>query len=219
MGDLTRDRLTWVALSISVATYQLWPYLPKGSIFVGLAIFYTILAYIIFKQNTNRFVYFLLFCLTINNLLDELFFDPKSNGLNEIAACLLIPIIWLYRKYKIMPDQILKSEIAQFFIKIMIPAFLAVGLKIAVEMKKTKTKITAFNVLLSMLIGVSGAYISSGLVQSYFSTETVPIVIALIAICSDKIGEFVIYKMNIDTFLTALIDGFFDYIIKLRSKK
>src|SRR6478735_5473243 len=85
-----------------------------------------------------------------------------------------------------MPEKLIQSEFYQFFIKILLPAFLAVGLKIAIEMKSSKTKVTALNVFLSMIIGVGGAYICSDWVRSYFDADNVSIVIALIAITSDK---------------------------------
>jgi hypothetical protein len=119
-----------------------------------------------------------------------------------------------------MPEKVLQSEFYQFFIKILFPAFLAVGLKIAIEMKKTKTKVSVFNIILSIIIGVGGAVIASGAVQAYFSKDVgVPVAIALVAILSEKIGEFLIYKLNIDIFLTALVESFFDFILNLRNKK
>lgn len=118
-----------------------------------------------------------------------------------------------------MPEKYLNNELYQFFIKILLPAFLAVGLKIAIEMKSSKTKVTALNVFLSMIIGVGGAYICSDWVRSYFDPDNVSIVIALIAITSDKIGEFLIYKLNVDIFLTALTESFFDFILNLKKKK
>jgi uncharacterized membrane protein len=117
-----------------------------------------------------------------------------------------------------MPERFTQSDVFQFFIKIIFPAFLAVGLKIAIEMKKTKSKISFLNVFLSMLIGVGGAYLSSRWVQSAFNEDFIPIVIALIAITSDKIGEFLIYKLNVDGFLTALIDAFIDNITNIKKK-
>lgn len=117
-----------------------------------------------------------------------------------------------------MPEKFADNEIYIFITKIIFPAFLAVGVKLAIEMKKNKTKISFFNIALSMLIGVGGAYISSGLVQKNCDPEFIPVVIALIAITSEKIGEFLIYKMNVDLFLTAILDTFFDSILKLRKK-
>jgi len=117
-----------------------------------------------------------------------------------------------------MPERFVNNEFYIFLTKIIFPAFLAVGVKIAIEMKKNKTKITFFNVFASMLIGVTGAYLSSDLVIKNCQPENVPIIIALIAITSEKIGDFIIYKLNIDVFLMAVIDGFFDTVLKIRKK-
>jgi hypothetical protein len=111
-----------------------------------------------------------------------------------------------------MPERITNSEYYIFLTKIIFPAFLAVGIKIAIEMKKNKTRVNFFNICLSMIIGVGGAWLSSDLVLSSCDVNNVPIVIALIAITSEKIGEFLIYKLNVDLFLTAVFDGFFEYL-------
>lgn len=208
------NKLIWAAVVVTIAAFQLWPYLPEGSFFVGQAIFILIAAYIIFSQNSKLFASFFLLCLALNNLLDELFFDPKINGLNEIIIVLILPIVWLL-KIKRMPDKILNSEFYIFLTKIIFPAFLAVGIKIAIEMKKTKSRVSFLNIALSMLIGVGGAWLSSDTVLANCGPAKVPIVIALIAITSEKIGDFVIYKLNVDGFLTAVVDGFFEYLINI----
>jgi hypothetical protein len=95
---IDRNKLLWVATIISIATYQLWTYLPKGSFYIGNALTYFLLALVIYNQNKTIFISFLLLCLTINNLLDELFFDPTKNGLNEIVFSVLIPVIYYARK-------------------------------------------------------------------------------------------------------------------------
>ena len=102
--------------------------------------------------------------------------------------------------------------------EILFTAFLAVGVKIAIEMKRTKSKISIFNIVLSMIIGVGTAYLSSGLVIKYFRNEWLAIVIAIIAILSEKIGEFLIYKLNVDIFLSAIIDVVLSTITKSRNK-
>lgn len=75
------------------------------------------------------------------------------------------------------------------------------------------------NILLSMIIGVGSAYLSSDFVLTSFGQNQVSIVIAVIAITSEKIGEFLIYKLNIDVFLTVVFDGFFEYIGKVIAAK
>ena len=102
--------------------------------------------------------------------------------------------------------------------EILFTAFLAVGVKIAIEMKRSKSKISIFNIVLSMIIGVGTAYLSSGLVLKYFRNEWLAIVIAIIAILSEKIGAFLIYKFNVDIFLSAIIDVVLSTITKSRNK-
>ena len=118
-----------------------------------------------------------------------------------------------------MPERIINNEFYIFLTKIIFPAFLAVGIKIAIEMKKNKSRVSFFNIFLSMLIGVGSAWLSSDIVLTNCDTQNVPIVIALIAITSEKIGEFIIYKLNVDMFLTAIVDGFFEYISNIFKAK
>lgn len=118
-----------------------------------------------------------------------------------------------------MQEKFLESEITQFFVKIIIPAILGVGMKIAIEMKKDKSKISFTNIVLSMFIGVAGAYISSGLIESEFGVKYHAIAIAFVAIISDKIGEYIIYKLNIDGFLTAFFNNMFDMISNTFKRK
>lgn len=200
-----------IALIVSIITYSFWDLMPEGSFFIGNALFIFLILGYIFHLKRKSFVFYLLFCYSINNLLDELFFNPKELNLNELAFAVAVPLMWII-KNKNMPDKVLQSEFYLFFVKIIFPAFVAVGVKLAIEMKKNNSKLSFFNVALSMIIGVGGAYVSSGVVQKLIDIDYVPAVIAIIAIISEKIGEFLIYKLNIDVFLTALVNGFFDFI-------
>jgi len=113
-----------------------------------------------------------------------------------------------------MPDRLLHNEYYIFLTKIIFPAFLAVGVKIAIQMKKNNFKASFFNICLSMIIGVGGAYISSDYVIKNVSQDYTSIIIALIAITSEKIGEFLIYKLNVDLFLTVFVDSFISILTK-----
>jgi len=95
---MTVNKLLWVAMIISLATFQLWHYLPKGSFYIGIAIFFMIISTVIFIQNSKLFISFFLLCIAANNLLDELFFEPTIYGLNEILFTLIIPILYYARK-------------------------------------------------------------------------------------------------------------------------
>lgn len=118
-----------------------------------------------------------------------------------------------------MVQKLTESDFFQFFVKILIPALFGVGIKIAIEMKKDRSKISFFNVCASMFLGVAGAVISSSLVQRNFEADYIPVVIAFIAIITDKIAEYVIYKLNVDIFLSALFDGLFDFISNTFKRK
>lgn len=96
---MTENKILWVATIISIATYQFWEYFPIGSFYIGMSLFILLLSLVIFYQKPNLFISFFLLCIAFNNLLDELFFDPKSNGINEIIIVLILPIIW-YLKIK-----------------------------------------------------------------------------------------------------------------------
>lgn len=92
------------------------------------------------------------------------------------------------------------------FIKILIPAMVGVGFKLAIEMKKTNTKVSILNVILSMVTGVGAAWILHAPVEDMLHPLYVSPAIALIAIVADKIGEFVIYKWRVDTFILAILN-------------
>ena len=111
-----------------------------------------------------------------------------------------------------MPERFQNSEFIQFFIKVLIPALFGVGIKIAIEMKKDKTKVSLMNVGLSMFVGVAGAYICSDIVKTNFPTDYQPAIIAFIAIISDKVAEWLIYEWKVDVFLTSFTNGLFDWI-------
>lgn len=91
---MTDKALMWVAVVLSIATYQIWPYLPKGYFYKGMAVTLLIFAAVIYRQNSKLLISFFLLCISISNLLDELFFDPIKFGLNELIFAATVPIIW-----------------------------------------------------------------------------------------------------------------------------
>jgi hypothetical protein len=101
----------------------------------------------------------------------------------------------------------LSEELRTLLIKILIPALVAVSIKIAITSRKNP--MTLFNVITSIVIGVGSAYLFSGLVINNFSDEWVPLMIALVTISGEKIGNWLIYKFNIDLFIEALIEKYY----------
>ncbi len=81
-------------------------------------------------------------------------------------------------------------------------------------MKKTNNKVSLINVVLSMITGVGGAWLLSGPIQEYCSETYLPAGIALVAIISDKIAEFIMYKFKFDVFILSGIDSFFELFKK-----
>lgn len=90
--------IIYTAVIVSVVTYSFWDELETISFYKGNAIFITLLCIVIFMQNRSYFISFFLLCISINNLLDELIFDPTKIGINEYFLLVSIPIIWLIKR-------------------------------------------------------------------------------------------------------------------------
>lgn len=91
--------LLHIATIISIITYLFWNVLPKGSFYIGNGLFIFLLCGYIFYYDRKSFIKFVLFSLSINNLCDELFFNPTELGKNESFLCAFIIVIG-YFKYK-----------------------------------------------------------------------------------------------------------------------
>ncbi|ASD51598.1 hypothetical protein [Flavobacterium phage V157] len=91
-------KLKLIISGLMIFTGLFWPCLPKGSYYLLIAIILFLMAFEIFSRNKNSFGGFLLISFTFNNLLDELFFNPKVIQLNEIVILILIPLIWCLKK-------------------------------------------------------------------------------------------------------------------------
>jgi len=83
-----------IATALSIITYLFWSYFPKGSFYYGNALFIFMLCVYLYVKDNQSFIKFVLFCLSLNNLLDELFFDNTKLGYNELVLLVIIPAIW-----------------------------------------------------------------------------------------------------------------------------
>lgn len=90
--------LLYIALLISIITYNTWMYLPKGSFYIGNAIFISMICGFIYINYNKYWISFLLFYLSLNNLVDELFFDNTKIQLNELFFTLII-LYFIYKNY------------------------------------------------------------------------------------------------------------------------
>lgn len=89
-----------IATLISLITYLFWNFLPIGSFYIGNALFISMLCMYIFSLDKKSFIKFVLFCLSLNNLFDELLFDNTILGYNELVILVIVPIIWLFKNKK-----------------------------------------------------------------------------------------------------------------------
>ena len=99
--------------------------------------------------------------------------------------------------------ELFNDEIKSFFVKIIIPAFVAVSIKIAIN-AKTK-KVTFAQVIGSFVIGIGSAYIFGDYVMESFTHEWQPMVIAVIAISGDKIGSYFMDRVNVEKIVELIL--------------
>jgi hypothetical protein len=92
----------------------------------------------------------------------------------------------------------------------------AISIKIATQVKKEK--ITFMRVILSFIIGIGCAYFVFPFCENQVKAEFMPLLIGLVSISGEKISEYVIYKWNVDYFLTSIIDAVREVIIRLIKK-
>ena len=92
--------ILYIATVISLITYLFWEYLPKGSFYMGNALFILLLCIYLFLNDKGSVIKFTLLSLSLNNFLDETFFDNTEFEINEILTLLTIITFALIRKKK-----------------------------------------------------------------------------------------------------------------------
>lgn len=118
MTEVKKIWLLWIVAILGVATFLFWEFLHKNlnpilSENYGLtvsfyhapmSIVFFLLYLFIFVNFKKYFITFLLLGLGINNLMDELFFDPTKLQLNELVFTIVIISFGLYRQKLIRRD-------------------------------------------------------------------------------------------------------------------
>lgn len=97
------------------------------------------------------------------------------------------------------------EEAKTFLAKIIIPALVAISVKLALQSKRQK--VSLMNVITSMVIGIGSAYLSSDWVLTNFSHDTVPVVIATITISSEKIGYWLLDRFDVGGMIDAFMSS------------
>ena len=95
----------------------------------------------------------------------------------------------------------INDETQTWFLKIIIPALVAVSIKIALHAKKTK--LSVLQVMVSFISGIGSAYLFGDYVMSSFTHQMQPLIIAVVAISGEKIGYWIM-TLNIDSIMSIL---------------
>lgn len=104
-----------------------------------------------------------------------------------------------------MPERLkqVPDEVWNFIIKTLPFSLAALAISISVQIKNRTANI--INTVLSIIIGVSCAYITGTFINSHFSSSTAPIIIGVVTIAGEKVAYWLIYKFNFDLIGEAAI--------------
>jgi hypothetical protein len=98
-------------------------------------------------------------------------------------------------------DPTILEELSTFFFKIFIPAFIAISIKIATQIKKEKMNFG--RIVISFIVGIGCAYFVFPFVEGKWT----PLIVGVVAMSGEKISEFIIYKWDVDTVIRTLISN------------
>lgn len=101
---------------------------------------------------------------------------------------------------------LLSEETRAFILKIIVPALVALSIKIAIMNQQKKVSI--FQVVTSFVTGIGSAYLFADLVMDSFDLHYVPLIIAVITISGEKIGYYAIYKLNVESLIESFINRY-----------
>lgn len=82
---------------VGIITYLFWSLISDFGYdiyYIGNALCVFLLAVYIKRTTEKSFITFFLVCITLSNLIDELFFDNTKFGINEIIATIILPIYY-----------------------------------------------------------------------------------------------------------------------------
>ena len=102
------------------------------------------------------------------------------------------------------------EQFSIFFYKVVVPTFIAISMKLATQANKERITIT--KVCMSFVVGIGCAYFVSPFANGNWSS----IIIGVVAMSGEKIAEYIIYKWDVDRFLSAILDI---VIERIRPKK
>lgn len=89
--------LLYITFILSILTYSLWEWFPKGYFYKGNALFIFSLSLYLYIDDRKSFIKYIILCCSVGNLLDELIFNPLKLVLNEYLFALLSALYWVYK--------------------------------------------------------------------------------------------------------------------------
>jgi hypothetical protein len=100
--------LLWIAVTLLVAAYSFADFIPNYEAFgierkfyyISRSLFVVLLCLCIYRENKSRMVAYLLLVWSINDLLDELFFNPLIYQWNEYVFAAASILYWIMVKSK-----------------------------------------------------------------------------------------------------------------------
>lgn len=97
------------------------------------------------------------------------------------------------------------EEAAAFFFKILLPPIVGISIKIAIKMEKER--LTIKRIIIAFIVGVGVTWLCSPVVVDAVSEKYSAMILGVIAISSDKIAEYFMYKFNVDGMISTLISN------------
>ena len=98
-------------------------------------------------------------------------------------------------------DPTILEELSTFFFKIFIPAFIAISVKVATQIKQEKMNFS--RILISFVAGIGCAYFVFPFVEGKWT----PLIVGVVAMSGEKIAEFIIYKWDVDKVIRNLLSN------------
>lgn len=94
---MTGERAIYFAgFAVSVITYQVWGYLPKGTFYIGMAIAWFLVSLHDWLRTSDHIGFdkysMLVMVAAIGNALDEFFFEPGIFGINDAVVTVIVLI-------------------------------------------------------------------------------------------------------------------------------
>ena len=105
-----------------------------------------------------------------------------------------------------MPERLkqIPDEIWNFIIKTLPFSLAALAISISIQIKNKTASL--INSMLSIIIGVSCAWITGGWINEHFSSTTAPMIIGVVTILGEKVGYWLIYKFQVDLVMATVVD-------------